>query len=183
MDFGRPKGQSQRLSAGIHPNWGITSATVVTTDKGNKYIEVVGNSVGGVAIQKIWYPKLEGITPKAGQTLQDAKDAAIDAFTGSVYTLLDALGVEQDVKGKTADEFATKACAVIMASDNKKCTIVLQWDTKDEWPEFPRYRWAFHSEIPLANIDASRYRLTKGKGTSTGRRSSVGEHKTDEDYV
>ena len=161
-NFGRPSTEGRRLSVGIHTDSSVNSIESKVTPNGNKYIEVIFQHKNGLAFQKIWYPRLDDVKPKEGQTMEKARQYAIDNFTGSLYTLLDALGAGE-VSADSAEKFADKAITAITAASAKgaKCTIILHWDLKGEWPEFPRYNWAAHSEMPIDSIDTSKFRMKK----------------------
>ncbi len=161
-NFGRPSAEGRRLPVGVHTDVVVNSIEVKVTPNGNKYIDVVLQNKSGSAYQKIWYPKLDEVKPKEGKTLEQAKQWAIDSFTGSIYTLLDALGAGE-VSASDADKFADKAITAIVDATSKgaKCTIVLQWDKKGEWPEFPKYNWAYNINTLLDSINLDNLRMKK----------------------
>lgn len=174
--FGRPSSEGRRLQVGLHPNCGVNSIGVKETPNKNKYVEVVFLQKEGSATQKIWFPKLDEVKPKDGQSLEEARRKAIDNFTGSLYVLLDALDCGE-VQADSAEQFADKAITAITqaTAKGKKCGIVLQYDIKGEWPEFPRYRWAFHSDMPINSIDTSKLRMIKDAQSTPTRNTKVSE--------
>lgn len=173
--FGRPSSEGRRLQVGIHSDCTVNSIGVKETPNKNQYIEIVLSNKEGSATQKIWFPKLDEVKPKDGQSPADARRKAIDNFTGSLYVLLDALDCS-DVQADSAEQFADKAItAITQAAKGKKCGIVLQYDIKNEWPEFPRYRWAFHADMPINSIDTSKLRMTKDAQSTPTRNTKVSE--------
>ena len=174
--FGRPSSEGRRLQVGFHPDSVVNSIGAKETPNKNKYVEIVFFQKEGSATQKIWYPKLDEVKPKEGQSPEDARRKAIDNFTGSLYVLLDALDCGE-VQADSAEQFADKAITAITqaTAKGKKCGIVLQYDIKGEWPEFPRYRWAFHSDMPINSIDTSKLRMTKDAQSTPTRNTKISE--------
>lgn len=156
-NFGRPNNEGRRLGVGVHRNTSLKSIEIKETPNKNKYLELVFGNNEGTASKKIWFPKLDEVTPREGESPEAAKQRVIDNFTGDIYVALDAFDAGE-VNATNAEDFAVKAISKLKVVQTK-CTIVLQYDKDEKWPEFPRYKWAVHSTI---EPDTSKLRMRVG---------------------
>jgi hypothetical protein len=158
----------RRMGTGIHTNCSFAGGEVKTTANGNKLLELwFANPLGENQKKTIFFPS-DSPKLKDGESLQDAKDREMNAFTGACFDILIAFYApdESVVSGDTLENFSKKVLDKLRAAQTR-CNVLVHYTMDYKYTEFPRYDWIEkYQEGNPSNLRVSDvHRMTK-KGES-----------------
>lgn len=177
------KSGGKKMKVGVHQRCTLSSVEIKETNKGNKLVEaIISNQLGEIMNKGIWIPDPKNPKIHKGEGKQDAIEREERNFVDECFELLTGFMTpeEASVEADTNLAFAKKVVAKLKGQKGL-VSVIVQWDWKDEWPEFPKYRWIQRHIEGVPPIKPTKnHRMTK-KVTSEHTNPETGESNSDID--